>query len=66
MITNSSSYTVQVALPLLRSEGAFQGADVDMARLSAGVVISVVPVFVVYAVLRRRLIDAFAAGAVKG
>lgn len=66
VITNSSSYTVQVALPLLRSEGAFQGADVDLGRLAAGVVISVVPVFIVYAILRRRLIDAFAAGAVKG
>ncbi|MDF2989738.1 MAG: transporter [Microbacterium sp.] len=66
VITNSTSYTVQVALPLLRSEGAFQGADVDLGRLAAGVVISVVPVFVVYAILRRRLIDAFAAGAVKG
>ena len=66
VITNSTSYTVQVALPLLRSEGAFQGADVDLGRLAAGVVISVLPVFVVYAILRRRLIDAFAAGAVKG
>lgn len=66
VITNSTSYTVQVALPLLRNEGAFQGADVDLGRLAAGVVISILPVFVVYAILRRRLIDAFAAGAVKG
>ncbi|PPF39519.1 MULTISPECIES: carbohydrate ABC transporter permease [unclassified Rathayibacter] len=66
VITTNASYTVQVALPLLRSEGAFQGADVDLARLAAGVLISVVPVFVLYAILRGRLIDAFAAGAVKG
>ncbi|MDQ1218130.1 carbohydrate ABC transporter permease [Microbacterium arborescens] len=66
VITTNTSYIVQVALPLLRSEGAFQGADVDLGRLAAGVVISVVPVFVFYAILRRRLIDAFAAGAVKG
>ncbi|MER7446445.1 carbohydrate ABC transporter permease [Microbacterium sp. NPDC097977] len=66
VITNSTSYTVQVALPLLRNEGAFQGADVDLGRLAAGVVVSILPVFVVYAILRRRLIDAFAAGAVKG
>ena len=66
VITTNASYTVQVALPLLRSEGAFQGADVDLGRLAAGVVISVIPVFVMYAILRRRLIDAFAAGAVKG
>ncbi|MDQ1131168.1 carbohydrate ABC transporter permease [Microbacterium sp. SORGH_AS_0888] len=66
VITTNASYTVQVALPLLRSEGAFQGADVDLGRLAAGVVISVIPVFIMYAVLRRRLIDAFAAGAVKG
>ncbi|MDR2378134.1 MAG: carbohydrate ABC transporter permease [Bifidobacteriaceae bacterium] len=66
VMTNSSSYTVQVALPLLRSEGAFQGANVDLGRLAAGVIISVIPVFVMYAILRRRLIDAFAAGAVKG
>lgn len=66
VITTNASYTVQVALPLLRNQGAFQGADVDLGRLAAGVVISVIPVFVMYAILRRRLIDAFAAGAVKG
>lgn len=66
VITTNATATVQVALPLLRSEGAFQGADVDLARLSAGVLLSVIPVFVAYAILRRRLIDAFAAGAVKG
>jgi multiple sugar transport system permease protein len=66
VLTNNSSYTVQVALPLLRSEGAFQGANIDLGRLAAGIIISVIPVFVIYAFLRRRLIDAFAAGAVKG
>lgn len=53
--------TVQVALPMLK------GANlIDYGLLSAGAVISVLPVFIAYAILQSRLEGAMAAGALKG
>lgn len=58
---NVEERTVQVALPMLK------GANmIDYGLLSAGAVISVVPVFIAYALLQSRLEGAMAAGAVKG
>lgn len=56
-----SNQTVQVALPTLT--GVYTS---DYGLLAAGTVISLVPVYLVYAILQRRLEGALAAGAVKG
>lgn len=61
ILTNESSRTVQVALPFLK-----EPTHADYALLSAGIVMTVVPVFIVYAVLRRRMQEALTAGALKG
>jgi multiple sugar transport system permease protein len=55
--------TLQVALPTLR--GGDQGIT-DYAMVCAGTLISVLPVFLVYIVLNRRMEDALVQGAVKG
>jgi len=54
--------TMQVALPTLQGN---QGIT-DYALVCAGTVIAVLPVFLVYAVLNRRMEDALVQGAVKG
>ena len=54
--------TVQVALPTLQGN---QGIT-DYALVCAGTVISVLPVFLVYAVLNRRMENALVQGALKG
>jgi multiple sugar transport system permease protein len=54
--------TVQVALPTLQGN---QGIT-DYALVCAGTTISVLPVFVVYAVLNRRMENALVQGALKG
>lgn len=54
--------TIQVALPTLITN---QGLT-DYAVLSAGALISVLPVFLVYIILNRRMEDALVQGAVKG
>jgi multiple sugar transport system permease protein len=54
--------TVQVALPTLQGN---QGIT-DYGLLCAGTVISVLPVFVVYAILNHRMENALVQGAVKG
>lgn len=54
--------TMQVALPTLQGN---QGIT-DFALVCAGTVIAVLPVFLVYAVLNRRMEDALVQGAVKG
>jgi multiple sugar transport system permease protein len=52
--------TVQVALPTLVSE-----ASTQYGVLAAGTIITLVPVYVVYVVLQRRMEEALIAGAVK-
>ncbi|GAA0946850.1 carbohydrate ABC transporter permease [Virgisporangium aurantiacum] len=59
---NPELRTVQVALPTLQGN---QGIT-DYALVCAGTVISVLPVFLVYAVLNRRMENALVQGAVKG
>lgn len=52
--------TVQVALPTLLSDAT------NLGVLSAGTVLTVLPVYVAYALLNRRMQEALTAGAVKG
>lgn len=59
---NASKRTLQVALPTLQGN---QGIT-DYALVCAGTVIAVLPVFLVYIVLNRRMEDALTQGAVKG
>jgi multiple sugar transport system permease protein len=60
--TNPDVRTVQVALPtLIGSQGV-----TDYAVVCAGTVISVLPVFIVYIVLNRRMENALVQGALKG
>ena len=54
--------TVQVALPTLQGN---QGIT-DYALVCAGTLISILPVFLVYAVLNRRMENALVQGALKG
>ncbi len=54
--------TLQVAIPQLSTNLGY----VDNALIAAGSVISIVPVFIVYAILNRRLENALVQGAVKG
>lgn len=61
VILGPSSRTVQVAVPTLRS-----GLVVEYGLLAAGVLISVVPVYLVYILMQRRMHEALTAGAVKG
>ena len=59
---NPLKRTMQVALPTLQGN---QGVT-DFALVCAGTVIAVLPVFLVYGVLNRRMEDALVQGAVKG
>jgi multiple sugar transport system permease protein len=59
---SASKRTLQVALPTLQGN---QGIT-DYALVCAGTVIAVLPVFLVYIVLNRRMEDALTQGAVKG
>ncbi len=52
--------TIQVAVPTLRSS-----LSTDFGVLSAGTVVTLIPVYVVYAVLQRRMEGALMGGAVK-
>jgi len=61
VLTTEASRTVQVALPFLKDP---RGAN--FALLSAGVVITLLPVYVAYVILQRRMQDALVAGSVKG
>jgi multiple sugar transport system permease protein len=61
ILTNDASRTVQVAVPALRDSRL-----IDYALLSAGIVIALVPVYVVYTVLQRRMQEAMLVGAIKG
>jgi len=54
--------TLQVALPTLRGN---QGIT-DFSLITAGTLLSVLPVFIVYIVLNRRLENALVQGALKG
>jgi len=54
--------TIQVALPTLI---AHQG-NTNYAWVSAGTILSIAPVFIVYVTLNRRMEDALVAGALKG
>ncbi|MEQ1769886.1 MAG: carbohydrate ABC transporter permease [Devosia sp.] len=59
---NAGKRTLQVALPTLQGN---QGIT-DYALVCAGTLISVLPVFIVYIILNRRMEDALVQGAVKG
>jgi multiple sugar transport system permease protein len=61
VILGPDSRTVQVAVPTLRT-----GLVIEYGLLSAGILISVLPVYVAYVFLQRRMQDALTAGAVKG
>jgi multiple sugar transport system permease protein len=60
--TNPSLRTVQVALPTLQGSRGIT----DYALVCAGTLIAVAPVFVIYAVLNRRMENALVQGALKG
>jgi len=59
---NAQKRTLQVALPTLQGN---QGIT-DYALVCAGTLISVLPVFLVYVILNRRMEEALVQGAVKG
>ena len=59
---NAQRRTLQVALPTLQGN---QGIT-DYALVCAGTLISVLPVFLIYIVLNRRMEEALVQGAVKG
>lgn len=59
---NAERRTLQVALPTLQGN---QGIT-DYALVCAGTLISVLPVFIVYIILNRRMEEALVQGAVKG
>jgi multiple sugar transport system permease protein len=61
ILTNDGSRTVQVAVPALRDSRL-----IDYALLSAGIVIALVPVYIVYTLLQRRMQEAMLVGAIKG
>lgn len=61
VLTTESSRTVQVALPFLKDPHG-----VNFALLSAGVVMTLLPVYLAYAILQRRMQEALVAGSVKG
>lgn len=54
--------TLQVAIPQLSTNLGF----VDNALIAAGSVIAILPVFIVYGILNRRMEDALVQGAIKG
>ena len=56
-----SERTSQVALPILISQ-----TETEFGVLLAGAVITMIPVYLVYIILNRRLEDALVSGAVKG
>jgi len=59
--TAPTERTVQVALPI-----ALISENTDYGVLAAGTLISLVPVYLVYVMLQRRMQEALTAGAVKG
>jgi len=59
---NVDRRTIQVALPTLQGSLGVT----DYALVTAGTLISVLPVFIVYIVLNRRLENALVQGALKG
>jgi multiple sugar transport system permease protein len=61
VLTDENTRTAQVAVPLLRDPRI-----ADYALLSAGVVITLAPVYLVYVLAQRRMQEALLAGAVKG
>lgn len=52
--------TIQVALPLLIT------TNTDYGVLAAGSVIALIPVYLAYSLMQRRMQEALTAGAVKG
>jgi multiple sugar transport system permease protein len=60
ILLDSDSRTAQVAVPLLKSERA-----VDFGMLAAGVLMTLVPVYVVFIVFQRRIQRGMLAGSVK-
>lgn len=61
VLTTEPSRTVQVALPFL-----IDPLGVDFSLVAAGVVLSLLPVYLVYTILQRRMQEALVAGSVKG
>lgn len=60
--TDEANRTLQVAMPTLSTDFT----NTDNALIAAGTLISIIPVFLVYLVLNRRMENALAQGAVKG
>lgn len=61
ILTDERTRTIQVALSFLRGPQVL-----DYALLAAGTVITLIPVYIVYGVLQRRMQEALVAGSVKG
>jgi multiple sugar transport system permease protein len=61
ILTSESNRTIQVALAFLRGPRVL-----DYALLAAGTVITLIPVYLVYGILQRRMQEALVAGSVKG
>jgi multiple sugar transport system permease protein len=61
IILNDDSRTIQVALPALKS---FQLTDYGL--VTAGTLVALIPVYIVYAVLQRRMQEALISGYAKG
>lgn len=61
VILDQDTRTVQVALPTLMSYQL-----IDYGLLTAGTVITLIPVYIVYAVLQRRMQEALVSGYAKG
>ncbi len=53
--------TVQIAIPLLKGERL-----VDFGLLSAGLVISIIPVFIIFAFFQEKIVSGLTTGGVKG
>jgi len=58
---SDKTHTIQVAVPLLKCEHT-----VDYAQVAAGVLVSMAPVFIGFAIFQERIIKGMWCGAVKG
>ena len=60
ILLSNNDKTVQVAIPLLRSQ-----FNVDYSLIAAGVVISIIPVYIVFIFFQERIAEGMLSGAVK-
>jgi multiple sugar transport system permease protein len=61
VLLSQKNRTMQVALSILKGERL-----VDYGMLAAGVIISILPVFIVFMIFQERVVEGLYAGAVKG